>query len=176
MTCDELIAQAEVQNRRLLERGMEAAAKLDDEAWNRAPSGGWSPAQIFEHLILTNTLYIEKVDKALEAAPKGGQNSVRHTWFGKFIIKSAGPGGNAPAPKTLHPRPGPYSREVLDRWSAQQQQIIELHARAKDADLSRVKLRNPLIKLFGMNLSDCFAIFATHTERHILQIEDRAKS
>ena len=90
-------------------------------------------------------------------------------------MKSASPEGKGPVPKPFVPRPGPYTREVLDRWVAQQEQIIALHDRAKDVDLTAVRYPVPLLKLFKMSLCDIFAIFATHTERHIRQIEQRAK-
>ena len=175
MTCRELIIQAEAQNRELLERGKAAAARLDDEAWNRAPEKGWSPAQVFEHLILSNQDHLAIVSERLASAPKGGDASAHHTFFGRIIMKSASPEGKGPVPKPFVPRPGPYTREVLDRWVAQQEQIIALHDRAKDVDLTAVRYPVPLLKLFKMSLCDIFAIFATHTERHIRQIEERAK-
>jgi len=173
MTCRELIQQAEQQNRDLLERGKAAAAKLDDDAWNLAPPHGWSPAQIYEHLILSNKDYVEIIAEQLKTAPKGGDRPAVHTWFGKFIMKSASPEGKGPVPKPFVPKPGPYTREVLDRWVAQQQTIIDLHEKAKDVDLTAVRYPVPLMKLFKLNMADSFAIFATHTERHIRQVELR---
>jgi len=176
MTCRELITKAEAQNRELLERGKAAAAKLDDENWNLAPPGGWSPAQIFEHLILSNQDHLAIISSRLSSAPKGGEAQVRHTLFGKVILKSAGPEGKGPVPKPFVPKPGPYTREVFSRWEAQQEQIILLHDKVRDVDLPALRYPVPLMKLFKMSFCDIFAIFAAHTERHIRQIEERARA
>lgn len=173
MTCNELLEACEKQNRELLERGKMAAAQLDDDAWNRAPKGGWSPAQIFEHLILSNRDYVEIIAKRLESAPPGGDAPVKHSFFGRIILKSAGPSGNGLVPKPFVPKPGPYTRDVLHRWTAQQEQIIDLHRKAKDVDLTAIRYPVPLMKVFKLNMGDSFAIFAAHTERHMRQIEDR---
>lgn len=175
MTCQELIVQGESQNRELLERGKAAAAKLDDQEWNQAPPKGWSPAQIFEHLLLTNQAYVDLIAEKLKTAPKGGDTPIRHTWFGKIILKSAGPEGNGPVPKPFIPHAGPYTRDVLDRWIAQQQAIIDLHEKAKGVDLTAVRYPVPIMKIFRLSMCDSFAIFASHTERHIRQIEERVK-
>jgi hypothetical protein len=96
---------------------------------------------------------------------------IKHTIFGKFIIRATGPKGNVPAPKSLHPRPGPYTPDIVDRWAAQTQAFLELAKGVGEIDLCSMKVRNPFIRMLRMNLADCFMIVAEHTERHVQQIE-----
>lgn len=175
MTCRELLEKCAKQNRELLARAERAQASLDDKKWNEAPQGGWSPAQIFEHMTLANAPYIETLERVLPNAKKGDESQEKYSWFGRLIHKVSSPQGNAPAPKNLHPKPGLYSREVFARWRKQQEQIIALHEKAKGIDLAGVRAPNPFVKLFRMTLCDFFAILATHTERHVGQIESRVK-
>jgi hypothetical protein len=173
MTCAELLQECEARNRELLERGKAAAARLDDEAWNEAPKDGWSPAQIFEHMMLANGPYAALLERLLEDAPAGAEAPAKHSFFGKLLLKAAGPRGNAPAPKALHPCAGPHGRDVLDRWAAQQERIVELHEMARGKNLAQLRFSNPFVKFFKMTGCDAFALFADHTERHVSQIESR---
>ena len=176
MTCRELIQNCEAQNKELLARAEKAQAALSPQQWNEAPAGGWSPAQIFEHMTLANAPYIEVLERELPTAPMGDESRVRHTLFGKMIHKVSGPSGNAPAPKNLHPSTKKHTREIYSQWRDQQERIIELHEMAKGKNLSAVKVKNPFLKLFKMTLCDFFAILSAHTERHVGQIEERARA
>jgi hypothetical protein len=170
-TCDELVAELDEQNRDLLFRAEVASAQLSDEQLNESPDYGWSPAQIFEHMVLANSYYLKAIEAALRKAPSGGEAPTKFSWFGRTVYRMSGPGGNAPAPRKLHPGPGPFGREVYGRWKASQEEVIALLERAKGKNLGKQRFRNPFLKLFKMTLCDFFAILTTHTERHVRQIE-----
>lgn len=176
MTCLEMIENCERSFHDQLLRADGLPEKFDERAWNLAPSGGWSPAQIFEHLVLSNEPYLDIFDRALSAARDGGEAPVKQSFLGKMILKAAGPAGNAPAPKAFVPGPGPFGREVYVRWRAQQERLIAFCAAAKSKDLGSARVRNPLLKWVRMTLCDCFLIMADHTERHIRQIEEKAQN
>lgn len=174
MTCKEWLDDCRQKFEDQLQRADAVSAKIDEEAWNRPHPGGWSPAQIFEHLVLSNGPYLLMLAEAVPLAPAGEESPVRQTWFGKMLLKMAGPTGNAPTPKAFVPGPGPFSREVFDGWRSQQVRVIELCDLAKGRNIGATKVRNPLLKLAKMTLCDCFAIMADHTLRHVVQIEERA--
>jgi hypothetical protein len=117
--------------------------------------------------------YAALLERLLEDAPAGAEAPAKHSFFGKLLLKAAGPRGNAPAPKALHPCAGPHGRDVLDRWAAQQERIVELHEMARGKNLAQLRFSNPFVKLFKMTGCDAFALFADHTERHVSQIESR---
>lgn len=176
MTCRELIQKCEAQQKDLLARAEKAQAALSNKQWNEAPAVGWSPAQIFEHMTLASSPYIEILERELPIAPMGDESPVRHTLFGRMIYKVSGPSTNAPSPKNLHPSNKKHTREIYSVWMDQQNRIVKLHEMAKGKNLAAVKVSNPFVKLFKMTLCDFFAILATHTERHVGQIESRAKN
>lgn len=148
-----------------------------DAELNRSKNGEWSPYRVIEHLVLSNAPYVEKLRMVIDATPKSDDLlPVRHSWLGRMLIKGAGPSGNAPAPKPLVPGPGPYTRDVFDRWKAQQEQMLGLAKSAAERDLSSIRLANPFLKFLKMNVADCFAIFKEHTERHVRQIEERVRA
>ena len=161
---DQLIARAKI-----------VAAKLGDSKLNiSASEKSWSSGQIFEHMIIANNFYLPAMRAALEGA-EAGAGEVKHSLLGRLIMKGAGPEGNVPAPKKMHPRRGPYTQEVVERWLDQHKEILALLDRAKSVDVAGTPMRNPLLPLFKMNLADAFAIVTLHGERHIGQIEELAK-
>lgn len=175
MTCRELIQNCEAQNKELLARAEKSQAALSAQQWNESSPGGWSPAQIFEHMTLANAPYLEALERVLPNAPMGDETPVRHTLFGKMIHKVSGPSTNAPAPKNLHPSKKKHTREIYSLWKEQQSRIVDLHEIAKGKNLAGVKVANPFLKLFKMTLCDFFAIITAHTERHVGQVESRVR-
>jgi hypothetical protein len=162
----------------LVERVQVLSQGLDDAAMNRKPDPKrWSIGQIFDHMIMGAEGYLPKIREALQSSRREGvEREVNHTWFGRLVIKAAGPSSNAPAPKQLVPGSGPYRREIIDRWLAQHQEILDLAKKSHGFDLTAIPMRSPIIKLFNMNLADVFEVLAGHAERHVGQIEALARS
>lgn len=173
MTCTQLVAEAERRTQEQAERIRAKVATLDDEAWQRtAPGSDWSPGGILEHMMLGNAAYFPALEAAVPGAKPGGGTEAKSTLFGRILLKAAGPSGNAPAPQALVPGPGPWDREATSaRWLADQARFGAWLASLRDVDLSRTKIRNPLVPLFRMNLVDCVLVLTEHTERHVRQIE-----
>jgi hypothetical protein len=144
---------------------------------NQAPANGdWSPAQVAEHLVMANRPYLRIMSKALDEAPRDGVNAaVKFTFFGRTLMKVAGPDGNAPAPKMLQPSKSEISNEIFAELRDQLTQLHSLVERSDGVNLSSVRVSNPFMGLIRMNLADCFGIFTQHTERHIRQIEERVR-
>jgi hypothetical protein len=105
-----------------------------------------------------------------------GNPEVKHTWLGGLIVKMAGPDGNAPAPKPVRPANRVNSAASIEKWKTRQAQFCELAASAMETDLMSARFKNPFIPIFQMNVYDAFRIIVEHTERHVRQIEERAKT
>ena len=129
---------------------------------------------MLDHIVLANAPYLKAIPEAIARAPVG-DSDIRYSFFGKFIIKGAGPGGNAPVIKKLRPRDSGISLQIVDDWRNQQTRILELIESARGKDLARTSVRNPFFPIFRMNLADCFEILTVHTEGHMLQIEQRLR-
>lgn len=172
MTSQELLTDVDTRLTALTTRLEAAFGKLSDTEMNAPiPPSNWSPAQIVEHLMLTNAPYLSAVPAVLTNAAKGGDQPAVFTWFGKFLMNAGGPGGNAPAPKALHPTPGPKDRSILTANEAQAKEFAALRAQMVGLDLGRTRVNNPFMKIFRMTLADFLQVSALHTERHIAQIE-----
>ena len=155
-----------------INRGRDAGHSVTPDQLNWCPGPSkWSMAQIFEHMMLANAGYLPTIRNAIDSSAKDQQRQVKHTFFGKLIIRGAGPQGNAPAPKQLVPGPGPYTPDIIDRWAAQSQAVLDMAREARAIDLCDQRVPNPFFSFLKMNLADCFMIIAEHTERHVQQIE-----
>ncbi len=174
MTFDELIEEAVSKNREHLERTRKAITGVSDWDLNRKPpSGDWSPGQIFRHLVLTNTPYLTLLPEAASRAPGARSGEVQHTRIGGFIVAQAGPGTNAPAPRAFVPEEGSFGASTIEEWVAGQESLHKVIQDCKGKDLNAKVIRNPVLKVFRMNLADVLQILTVHTERHVQQIEER---
>lgn len=176
MNSDAFLEKIAEQAQDQVNRARVIMESIDDATINRVPEGNlWTVGQVFDHMIIANTPYLAVIEEKLSTTKKTGAGEIKHSWLGNFLMKAAGPEGNAPAPKFMIPANPPTSRERIDLWFTQMDLFLQFIDRAKGLDLSRVKARNPYFKLMPMNLADFFGVTAQHTERHIRQIEDRSK-
>ncbi len=144
---------------------------MSDEVFNRpGPPSNWSPAMILDHLLIVDDPYLGKL-AALTDLPAGGGEPVRYTWLGKFLMNAGGPGGNAPAPKSMTPKSGPRDREIVERYLAHLAEARRQAERLRGVDLNRVRINNPFMPIFRMTAGDVLGLMDTHKERHIQQIE-----
>ena len=148
---------------------------LSQARLNQPPANGdWSPAQVAEHVVMANRPYLDIMSKALnEASRDSAIAPIKFTFFGRALMKVAGPDGNAPAPKMLQPRKGENSSEIFDELRDQLTRLHTLLEKSDGVNLSAVRVSNPFFGLIRMNLADCYGIFTQHTERHVRQIEER---
>lgn len=170
MTSNELVPHFVGRMGKLDARVRVAFERLDDDAMNRPiPPSQWSPLQILDHMLRTNGPYLELL--RLASPPVGGDAPVKHSFFGKMLMKFAGPTGNIPAPPALHPSPGPLERVVVDRYMAQSSELAEVVQHLSGKALDSYRISSPFAKLIKLNLADVLAITLEHTERHVGQIE-----
>ena len=141
----------------------------------RPSSGGWSVAEILEHLCVTDGLY-EAPLRALISAERA-RPSLRYSdeWrpsiMGRLLLWSVNPANtrkskSPPAflPQTL-PRP-----HVVEEWLAQVERTSALMCDADGLDLRALKLSSPAAKIIRLNVGDAFAILAAHAARHMSQV------
>lgn len=177
MHCSEFLRDVEERLLEHVERARTSIEGLSDTGLNAKPATNpWSIAQIFAHMMLANGSYLPTMKTAIEGnKPTSNPGPIQHSFFGKFLLNAAGPQGNVPAPKSMRPKAGPFGRDILDQWSAQTREIVDLARKAQGLDLCAIKVPNPFFPILKMNLADCFGILAEHSERHVGQIEGIAE-
>ncbi|CAN5400319.1 hypothetical protein BH11ARM1_BH11ARM1_00790 [soil metagenome] len=172
MICSTFLEEVAVRLRDLEQRSERVSRGLSEEQLNWRPSADlWSIGQIYGHLNIANKAYFPAMEHAIEFGKFGKEVEVKHTLAGSMIIKFAGPGLNAPVPGSMTPPEGKSTLEVATQFEKDMDRTIELAKRAEDMDLNKSKLKNPILPLLTLNLSDGFEIMTCHGERHIGQIE-----
>lgn len=171
MTCNERVEATITKLDQGEARVKAAFENMSDEVFNRpGPPSNWSPAMILDHLLIVDDPYVGKLG-ALADLPVGGEEEVRYTWLGKFLMKAGGPAGNAPAPKSMTPATGPRTREIVDRYLAHLAEARKQAERLRGVDLNQVRINNPFMPIFRMTAGDVLGLMETHKERHLQQIE-----
>jgi hypothetical protein len=150
-------------------RKLESELQYLQLGW-RPPDGGWSIAQVFEHLILTDQPYVAIMSELLKNAKRGG-SEYRPTMLGNFIINAVSPEATRKvrARPGFQPAPEPRANVVKD-YLAIREEIVRLVERSKGVDLNRSKMKSPVMSLIRYNLGDAIMILARHTQRHLQQI------
>ena len=141
---------------------------------NQQPApAAWSILECLEHLNRYSRYYNPRLAQALtQPAPAAAATAeVGYSWLGRKFIGMMAP-GNSKKAKTLQrmdPRGSRLGREVLAEFTQQQEQLLELLARAQQADLNRKAVPVEFLKLLKMRLGEAFEFVVLHEQRHVQQ-------
>jgi hypothetical protein len=143
--------------------------------WN-PPDGGWSVAQVFEHLCVATDDYLTVLRPLVAGLSSNDQPRADLTWrpsfAGGLLTKSMVSPRKLPAPKAWKPGPAPRPN-VMSEFAVRQQELGRLIAESANSEWNRVRLASPVSFLVRMNIGDAFTILVRHAERHFGQINDR---
>jgi hypothetical protein len=152
------------------------AADLDAARllWRPSPER-WGIADCLEHLITTGAAYHPRLRAALDGAEQAGQRGAafedapwRPTWFGRWFVRAAGPGGRSiRARGPFVPPPGRVDSAA--RLLAQQDELRALIADARGADLRGLKVSSPLSRLLTLRVGEGLELLLVHQQRHLQQ-------
>lgn len=137
------------------------------------PDGGWSVAQVFEHLCLANRAYLDgplpkAVARAVAQGPRSGE--WRPSFLGGWLTRALVEGSRA-MPTSRKLRVGPTPRpNVVDEFLLSMNEVRKLLLEVDGHDL-RVGMNSPLLPLLRMNVGDAFRILVVHAHRHLAQAE-----
>ena len=158
------------------ERTLRRVSWLSPEELARKPhGGGWSAAEIFEHMCIANVSYDLPVERAIELARArtGAPRPYRSTVGGAFLIHALTPGSrHVPTIKAYVP--GVPRRRVVEAFLAS---LDAVEARMREADGLdlRIMITSPVMPLLRMNLGEAFEVAVVHAERHLEQVERALK-
>lgn len=163
----EIFAANEEIRRRLVER---VEGLSEEQRGARGADGGWSAADIIEHLSLTE----RRVTRALEGmlspreAGSGGDGAASNfTPFTLDTFIERARGQKFEAPEHIRPRGVPYD-ESLAHIKESRAALEALRPRFDDADLT-AQFPHPA---FGpLNLAQWLAFVGLHEARHLKQID-----
>jgi hypothetical protein len=142
-------------------------------AWN-PPEGGWSVAQVLEHLVTVADSYYAVVRPLVYAptapAAELGRNPWDPTWMGWLLVAALRSKRRMPAPAIW--RVGSEARAgVLPAFLDRHQVLVQLLRASAALDWKRVRLRSPASRLLRLNLGDAFSALVVHAQRHAQQMD-----
>ncbi len=145
---------------------------LSGEQLNWKPSvGGWSVGQCFEHLIKTDELFFDEIDKVAAGNRKNSMlenYSPLSGFFGNLLITSLQKDSRkfkAPSQKIVPP--SEIVPNIIELFAAHQSELIEKIKRTGTADWQKTKITSPFMKLMTYRLADGFRIVVEHERRHV---------
>lgn len=162
----------------LISSSVQYFLRLNDEQLNARPAPGkWSIAAIFEHLNITNAIYIRSILKKLQRAGDVTGDTFKSGWLGdwayeKMMPRPDGTVFKMKTPAFLHP-PNHLldGHDVLNRFLQQQDMIHDILTHARSKDLQRIKVPFSFTKLLSLRLGDNLRFLIAHSERHLLQAQ-----
>src|SRR5687768_17576314 len=162
------------ERKREVRENIDAVRRIQNElaylqlGW-RPPDGGWSIAQVLEHLIISDSLYYPQL-RDLAANGKRGTAEWKPTITGGFIIRALLPTSarKTPAPQIF--RPAEPRANVVQDYIDLREELLQIIESMKGVDLRRNKVTSPVSKLIRINLGDALMILVVHTQRHLQQI------
>ena len=174
-----MLAQLATELDRIEPRTRVAVTGLPEAKFREVPpDGGWSVAQVFEHLCRTNLSYLDGPLPAAVARSAAKGPSTRQWrptlvggWLTRMLMEGTKP---VPAPRPY--RVGPEVRpQVVDEFLSTVQRLRQVMQQADGHDL-RVMLASPVSPLFRMNIGDAFRVMVVHSHRHLGQAERTRRS
>ena len=169
-----MLSQLIVELDRVEPRARAVATGLPESKFTEVPpDGGWSVAQVFEHLCISTLSYVDgPLPAAIEKAKARGRNEkpwkpgFTGGWLTRMLVEGTKP---IPTPRIF--RVGPVVRpNVVDEFLRAMARTRALMLEADGLDLS-VGFASPATPLIRPNLGDAFRILVVHAHRHLGQAE-----
>ena len=147
---------------------------LSGEQINWKPSEtGWSVGQCFEHLIKTNELFYDDLERIADGKRKNSfleSYSPLSGFFGNLLINSLKKDARkfkAPSQKIVPP--SEIDQNIIEIFAAHQSELIGKIKRTESVDWGRIKITSPFMKLMTYKLSDGYQVVVEHEKRHVRQ-------
>lgn len=147
--------------------------ELDDAqlVWRPKP-GEWNVLQCFDHLNLTHDYYAPKVAGGLAQRHPANpaDDSYAPSFWGRIYMHfSFNPKYSFPTPPAVTPADDSLGRDVLHRYLAKQEALLQTLDAVTAIDLRATTV--PIEKFVRFNLGDCLKILVYHDSLHIGQAE-----
>lgn len=168
--CEEWHARAQ----RLIDRGRGVGETASPDALSRRRAdGGWSAAQVLEHLIVTSTSYLAVMRQHVVAAwgqPEDRSRIWRPRLGGRILVRALVSRRPLPASRGFRPGLGPRP-DVVGTFVAEMHEFQAVLERAAPLPWNAIRFGSPVLWLLRLNVGDGFLILLTHAERHFAQID-----
>jgi len=144
----------------------------DTATLNQRPApGAWSAMQCLEHLNLYAAFYIPEIEKALS---KGGSATpvFKSGLVGNMLVKMVQAKERLKKMKTfqdMNPAGKALPEDVLEKFIAYQQRLLELVNLAKTTNLNKRGVAVTFTSLIKLRQGDALRFMVYHNQRHVQQ-------
>ena len=149
---------------------------LSAEQINWKPSAtGWSVGQCFEHLVKSNELFYDELERIASGTRKNSfleNYSPLSSFFGNLLVGSLKKDARkfkAPTQKIVPP--SEIDANMIEIFAAHQSELIGKIKRTQNANWKKIKITSPFMKLITYKLTDGFQVVVEHERRHVRQAE-----
>ena len=174
MTSEQLILDLIENTRQNLNR-VEKFREFSLEVLNKKSSkDSWSILECIEHLNLYGDFYLNEIDKRIKDSSKKVSPEFKAGMLGNYFVKLMKAAAKLKPMKTatdMNPNGSTLGVNILDRFSEQQQRLLDLLDRARQVSLTKTKTSITISKLIKLRLGDTLRFVVAHNERHIFQAE-----
>lgn len=166
-----LIADAEVFARDV----KSTFGELSAEELNWKPNvDEWSIAQCLEHLVITNNLYFENIQKVADGTHRNNIFSAipfATAIIGVLMKKIMSPewGKKMKTLKIFKPSFSEISENAVESFSENQDRFIALMTATMRLNVRKIKVAEPIGRAVNLRLLDAFEVLLVHEQRHFNQ-------
>lgn len=140
----------------------------------RPADGGWTVLECLEHLNRYGNFYIPEINKRLLASRHAPALLFKSGKIGNYFAGMMLPKARPNKMKTLkgmNPIHAPLGPATLNNFLRQQQQLLDILARCRTANLQKVRTAISITPLLKLRLGDTLRVVVYHNLRHVKQAE-----
>ena len=145
---------------------------LSKELTYRFGHQSWNILECIEHLNLYGDFYIPEIEKAFESSDYFPDSRFKSGFLGNFFATQMLPRERLNKMRTFsnkNPISIALNKTTLERFIAQQEQLLVLLDKSKNLNLNKTKIPVSFSQRFKLKLGDTFRFLIYHNERHISQ-------
>ncbi len=139
----------------------------------KASENEWSILECIEHLNRYGDFYIPEITQRIAAAEQKGESLIfKSGLLGNYFAESMLPKeklNKINTFKSMNPLGSNLDKSTLEKFIAQQKQMLDLLQKARKIDLNKIKTSISISKLIKLKLGDTFRVVIYHNQRHIVQ-------
>ncbi len=171
---NDLLAELKTKTEELIEIAEKNFVDLSSETLYQRPAPEkWSIAECLEHLNRYAVYYHDMIDRKMKASNHNATSKFRSgiigNYFSNVMQVKNGKMTKMNSPKDKNPIHSEIPEGIVDRFLAQQRELITLLDRAKSKNLAKVSIPITIAPWLKLKLGDTFRFSVNHNERHVLQ-------
>lgn len=135
----------------------------------------WSVLEGIEHLNLYGDFYLPEIKQQMDKSKyKIATPLFKSSWLGNYFAQAMLPKEKLNTMKTFrdkNPNGSSLDKNVLEKFIAQQRNMLQLLQQAAQVNLTKTKTRITLTQWIKLRLGDTFRVVIYHNDRHRVQAE-----